>query len=191
MSKPKNKVKFGLKNVHYAIQTIAEDGTITFATPVRIPGAVNLNLAPQGETSTFYADNVAYYVSNSNMGYQGDLEIAMIPDSFATDVLKETLTDTDKVMVEYSTVETAAFALLFEFTGDIHAVRHVLYNCTAARPSVTGSTSNNNKEPKTDTLPLTAAPMADGMVKAHTIADTTDTVCSGWYTSVWQPQEAA
>ena len=76
-----NKVKFGLKNVHYALLTDG-DGTITYETPVPIPGAVSMSLAPQGETNTFYADNIAYYVSTANTGYQGDLEIAVIPDSF-------------------------------------------------------------------------------------------------------------
>lgn len=50
-----NKVKFGLKNVHYALLT-DDDGTITYETPVPIPGAVSMSLAPQGETNTFYAE---------------------------------------------------------------------------------------------------------------------------------------
>lgn len=191
MPNPKNKVKFGLSNVHYALLNTAEDGTITFSAPVPIPGAVNLNLTPQGETNTFYADDVAYYVSVGNSGYQGDLEIALIPDSFARDVLKEELDETAQVLVERSSVEAAAFALLFEFKGDQHGTRHVLYNCTAARPNITGATTTNTKEPQTASLSLTAASLADGRVKARTTADTPAATYSGWYNSVWEPAEAA
>ena len=40
---------------------------------------------------SFYADGIAYYVINNNMGYDGDLELALIPESFRTDVLREKL----------------------------------------------------------------------------------------------------
>lgn len=189
MPKLLNKVKFGLSNVHYALLNTDESGAITFGTPKPIPGAVNLSLTPQGDTNTFYADNVAYYVSVGNSGYQGDLEIALLPDSFAQDVLKEKLDSTDKVMVESSAVEAAPFALLFEFSGDRHSVRHVLYNCTAARPNITGATTTNTKEPQTASLSITAAPLADGRVKAKTTADTPEAVYAGWYQSVWMPGE--
>ncbi len=189
MPKRPNKVKFGLSNAHYALLSFDENSKITFGTPTPIPGSVNLNLSPQGDTNTFYADNVAYYVSAANGGYQGALEIALIPESFAQDVLKETLDPTDKVMVESSAVEAAPFALLFEFSGDQHAVRHVLYNCTAARPNITGATTTNTKEPQTASLSITAAPLADGRVKAKTTADTPEAVYAGWYQSVWMPGE--
>lgn len=190
MPKLKNKVKFGLSNVHYALLSTDESGEIVFGTPKPIPGAVNLNLTPQGETNQFYADDVAYYVAVANSGYQGDLEIALIPDSFAQDVLKESLDETDKVLMENSAAETAPFALLFEFKGDQHAVRHVLYNCTAARPNITGATTTNTKEPQTSSLTITAAPLADGGVKAKTTADTPDTTYNNWYKAVWQPGAA-
>ncbi len=187
MANAENKVKFGLKNVHYALLTEGDDGSVTFGAPKPIPGAVNLNLPAQGDTTKFYADNVAYYVAVANDGYQGDLEFALIPDSFAQEVLKESLDATDSVLVEHADVEPAPFALLFEFNGDKHATKHVLYNCTSARPTVAGATTTNTKEPGTSTMTITAAPLSNGMVKAKTTAKTPEATVNNWYKTVWQP----
>lgn len=184
-----NKVKYGLSNVYYAVQTAGSGGEVTFGTPKRYPGAVSLSLDAQGEQSKFYADNVAYYVSYANDGYSGTLEAALVPDEFAQDVLKETLDTTDKVLVENSTVEGANFALLFQFEGDVRGIRHVMYNCTASRPSVAGNTTTNTKEPSTATLNLTASPMSNGLVKAKTTATTPEDKYNGWFTSVWMPAD--
>ena len=182
-----NKVKFGLKNVHYAPATVMEEGEVTFGTPVAIPGAVSLSMDAQGETSTFYADDMAYYVTTVNDGYSGTLEVALLPDSFRRDILKEDEDEIDKVLVENARTESQPFALLFEFAGDQKAIRHVLYNCSASRPGVSGSTTNNTKEPSTESLNLTASPMANGIVKAKTTPDTPAEKYNNWYKSVWQP----
>ena len=87
----KNKVKFNICTVHYALLTLGTDGAVSFGTPVAMPGAVSLSLDPNGEPSNFYADGYAYYTVSNNMGYEGDLELAMVPESFRTDVLKEAL----------------------------------------------------------------------------------------------------
>ena len=186
MSTKKNKVKFNICNVHYALITVDEDGDVTFGTPVAMPGAVSLSLEPNGEPSNFYADGYAYYTISNNMGYEGDLELAMVPESFRTDVLKESLDD-NSVLVESANVETANFALLFEFDGDVKKIRHVLYNCSAARPNIESATNEEEIEVQTETLAITAAPLANGYVKARTGDSTTDTVYTGWYTSVYMP----
>ena len=118
MSTKKNKVKFNICSVHYALITVDDNGDVTFGTPVAMPGAVSLSLEPNGGPSNFYADGYAYYTISNNMGYEGDLELAMVPESFRTDVLKESLDD-NSVLVESANVETANFALLFEFDGDV------------------------------------------------------------------------
>lgn len=179
-----NKVKYGLKNVHYAVITEGSGGAITYGTPVAIPGAVNLSLAAQGETTEFYADNVKYYAVAANQGYQGDLEVATIPEAFRTDVLGETLDSTKKILIEHSDVDPKPFALMFEFDGDKKAVRHVLYYCNVSRPSLTGSTTTSSKEPATDSMTITAIPLASGVVKASTTGETTSTVYDGWYSAV-------
>ena len=85
-------------------------------------------------------------------------------------------------------VETANFALLFEFDGDVKKIRHVLYNCSAARPNIESATNEEEIEVQTETLAITAAPLANGYVKARTGDSTTDTVYTGWYTAVYLPE---
>ena len=185
-----NKVKYNLKNVHAAklTETVVEGvTTYTYATPQAIPGAVSISLDAEGDSSPFYADGIVYFRSYANNGYSGDLEIALIPEWFRTEILKETL-DTNGVLVERSdNAESVKFALLFEFDGDVRAIRHVLYNCSASRPSIESETKEETIEPGTETLNLTADPREDGLVKSRT-GDTTDaTTYANWYKSVYVP----
>ena len=181
-----NKVRYGLKNVHYATVTFASDGTPTFGTPVAIPGAVSASLSKQGDTYTFYADDGSYFELGDNASYEGDLVIALIPQSFRVAALGETL-DGKGVLFEDSNPTKGHFALLFEFTGDANAVRHVLYNCTASENTIEGQTKGENIEVQPETLTITAKALPNGgPVKAKT-GDTTDaTVYAGWYETVHQ-----
>jgi len=181
-----NKVKFNICNVHYAPISIGTDEAVTFATPVAMPGAVSLSLDPNGEPESFYADGIEYYTINNNMGYDGDLELAMIPESFRTDILKETA-DSNKVLVEDANSETGAFALLFEFDGDVKKIRHVLYNCSASRPKIESKTNEESREVQTETLSVKARPLASGYVKAKTGDSTTDATYNDWYKAVYMP----
>jgi phi13 family phage major tail protein len=185
----KNKVKFGLKNVHYAPITQDDDGNVTFATPKAIPGAVSMSLTAQGDTDEYYADNMLYYVSTTNNGYQGELEMTVIPDEFRTDIFNDTVDSTDKVQIENANVEPNPFVLLYEVNGDKNGFRRLLYYCTCTRPAESSSTTTTSKTPNTESMTITASPLADGRVKAHTIADTPDTVFNSWFDKVWEPSK--
>ena len=180
-----NKVKYNLKNVHAAKLTKTEDGKYTYATPQPIPGAVSISLDAEGDSSPFYADGIVYFRSTANNGYSGDLEIALIPEWFRTDILKETL-DKNGVLIESSKVtEMEKFALLFEFDGDVRCIRHVLYNCTASRPSIESETKEDTIEPGTEKLSLTADPREDGLVKSRTGDSTSEATYNDWYKQVY------
>lgn len=186
MADKNNKVKYNLKNVHYALLTVAEDGTVSYGTPTAIPGSVSISLDANGEPENFYADGIAYYVINNNMGYEGDLELALIPESFRTEVLMEELDD-NGVLIENAQVELASFALLFEFDGDQRHIRHVLYNCAASRPGIEGKTNEDTREVQTETLTIKATPLSSGLVKAKTGNTTDTTVYNDWYKAVYMP----
>ncbi len=182
-----NKIKYNLKNVHAARLTKNTDGTFSYETPRAIPGAVSISLDAEGGSNPFYADGIVYFRSTTNNGYSGDLELALIPEWFRTEILKEEL-DNNGVLIESSNVTAMEkFALLFEFDGDVRCIRHVLYNCTASRPSIESETKEDSIEPGKEKLSLTAAPREAGLVKSRTGDTTSEATYNDWYKSVYVP----
>lgn len=74
-----------------------------------MPGSVSISLDANGEPENFYADGGVYYVINNNCDYDGDLELALIPESFRTDILKETL-DSKEVQTEKLSLKAVPLA---------------------------------------------------------------------------------
>lgn len=186
----KNKIKYGLKNVYYSLITDDGEGNLTYATPKAFPGARSLSLEPQGEITKWNADNVVFFTTSANNGYEGDLTMAKIIDDFHTDVLGN-IKDDKGVIAEYADILGKSFALLFQFEGDIHGTRHVLYNCTATRPTVGSSTKEDTIEPQEETVTITAVPrVSDNLVKCKTSEDLDEidtTVYNNWFKSVYVP----
>lgn len=185
---PENKVIYGLKNCYYSVVTEDEAGNHTYAVPKAIKGATEISLDPKGETSDFYADDTLYYTTVSNAGYEATLTIANIPMEFRIDVLGETLEPTDSVLTESTVQKNSKIAFMFEFDGDIKAVRHILYNVTVTRPSLTSATKTETAEPQPQELTMVAAARpSDGIVKRSTTGDTPDNIYDAWYTTVYNP----
>lgn len=190
-----SKIKYGLSNCHYAVASIGSTGAATYQAPVALPGAVSLAMDPQGERTPFYADNIEYYVSNSNTGYDGNLTLAKVPDSFKKDCLGYLL-DSNGIMVENQNAQPVHFALIFQFEGDANATRHVLYNCTAGRVAANGETKGANIEPQTEELSISASSVYNSsldkwLVKAETTGSTGSTQYNSFTAAVYQPTALA
>lgn len=181
-----NRVVYGLKKAHYAVITEGENGTYTYGTPMPLPGATELSLEPKGEQTEFYADDILYYTSSTNQGYDTKLTIANVPEAFRTEVLGEILDETSKVLIETNAAKSKKIAFLCEFDGDVKGTRHVLFSCSVSRPGIASSTKTASAEPGTTELSLVAGPRPeDGVVKVSTTADTPAAVYDAWYTKVF------
>ncbi|MDZ4454659.1 phage tail protein [Bacillus thuringiensis] len=182
-----NKVVFGLKKVHYSVITEDVSGKITYGTPAKLPGAVEMKLEPKGEQSDFYADDSNYYAESSNQGYEGTLNIAKLTEAFRTDVLGEVLDETDKVISEVSNAKIKRIALMFEFDGDVKATRYVMYNVSVSRPGFGSSTKSDKTEPTTTELKFVASQHPETFkVKDATTAATPAGIYDAWYTKVYE-----
>lgn len=190
MAETENKVQFNLKNVHYAVLE-SDNGQPQWLDPVKVPGAVNLNLAAQGEVTPFYADGIVYYQSSVNNGYSGDLEMARFPEKMHKDVWGVEETETDAVLIENSSVEPKPFALLFQIDGNISGEYFLMYNCSGRRPGVVAKTNQNTKEPQTQTSTISAVSLENGMVMARTTSRTPKEVKDNWFKAVYLPKPPA
>lgn len=180
-----NKIKYGISKCYYAVKT----GGV-YTTPVALPGAVSISLSAQGDLYKFYADNIEYYRNAVNNGYEGTLELALVPDDFLTAVLGNTLDGTDKVLVEEVQNSAVEFALGFQVEGDGNNPRFWFYNCVATRPEIAGDTKEDSIEAQTESITISSTPTTDGYVRVRTTKDTPTATYDGWFTQVWEPAGA-
>lgn len=190
----KVKVVFGLRNVHYAVMSKDAEGIVTYTKPERLPGAVNLGLTQNGEIIEFYGDDIVYYGTSVNNGYDGTFEAADIPYEFKRDVLKE-IEDKDNVQFEDAGAKPEHFALLAEFDTDQIAKRICMYDCICDRPGVSGATkTGSGTTPQTATLNIKSRPVeiaGKKIVKSATTPATSTEAYSSWFTAVHMFNETA
>lgn len=179
-----DKVKFGIKNVHVFPIVSMTGGVPTYGDVIDVPGAVSFSMTAQGDINKFYADNIVYYQSSANNGYEGDLKLALIPEAFYEKIFGQ-IPDANGVMTENSSIEAKAFAMTFEEDGDQTGTKFVLYNCTATRPTKELNTIENSKTPVTQALTVSAVPLQSGDVMGMTTSATPDAVKNTWHDAVY------
>lgn len=152
-----NLVRYGLKNVHYAVFTEGASGAAgTYGTPKPLIGAVQMTTTPEGDSYTFYADDVAFYATETNAGYSGTLQLAAVNDDFLKDVLAYESDTTSGLTFEASDAVPKSVALIFEVSGNIEQQAGVFYNVTFSRMEGENNTKADTTEPDTVTLNFTA-----------------------------------
>lgn len=186
-------VRYGISNAHYALYTEGTGQTAgTYATPVAMPGATQLTLTPQGNTWTFYADNIAYETGSSNTGYEVSVTIAVVGDQAKIDLLGYAA-DSNGVVYEAADAEPKSCAFLWQFDGSKVKKRGLLYNVKFNRPTETGNTKTDSVDPDTDELTgvaigrdLTIGGEVKNVIKASaTNEQATATQFADWFDAVY------
>ena len=148
-----NKVEFGISNLHIGTYT-ESNGTVTLGTPYHQKGAISFSPEEQSEQNNFYADNVIYWSGYSGGSLEGDLEVAMYDDEFKTQFLGyKTLTNGGIANVKGAMKPNVYIA--FQVEGDAESRRVILYNCALGGITREYNTIEENKEPTTETIPVT------------------------------------
>lgn len=180
------KVLYGIRKVYVAKLT-ESGGAITYGTPFAVEGATGFSPEPQGDTTTFYADNKIYFRKEQNNGYEGELTLAITPKDFLTQILGRQ-EDSNGVLIETSDDNTARFALMFEAEGDPKNRRFVYWDCTATRPSREFSTTEDSIEVGTESITITIAPRStDNAVGGYIeLTDDNAAVYNGWFSNVYE-----
>ena len=152
----KNKVEFGISNLHVGTYNVSDVGEVTLGTPYHQRGAVSFSPEEQGETTNFYADNIIYWAGYSGGSFEGDLEVAKFDDEFKTQFLGyKALTNGGLANVKNAIRPNVYIA--FQVEGDAESRRVILYNAQFGAVTREYTTIEENKEPTTETVAVTVS----------------------------------
>lgn len=203
------KVKFGLSHVNFFVLTETTDPdtgitTMSYGAKIPAPGAVNLSLnVSDSDVSPFYADDGVYYMpAKKSSGMTGELELALIPDDLKTAAMNYYV-DEDGVMCEAAESKNVFVGMTFEIDSDDKARKLVYYKMQLGQPNLSASTTEDQKTPATDTLPITVLPttaeftfgtgadaVETSVISGYSTEDTDATAYTNWHTAPHLPAEA-
>lgn len=148
-----NKVEFGLKNVHVGTYTVDETGTGVLGVGEALPGAVSLVTTVNADNNNFYADDVVYYSFFAESGEEGELQMALFPDSFKKKYLGYVAL-ADGGVTRVKGAKGVPFWISFEGDGDANKRRYLLLNVTPGQINREHKTKADNTEVEVETLSI-------------------------------------
>jgi len=149
-----NKVMFGVSELHIGTYDVADDGTVTLGSPMKVPGTVNITMEAESEESTFYADNIKYWTGYSDNGYTGEIENALFNDTFKTTFMNYIQLD-DGGIAQIKGKKNKVVYMMFQSDGDQENRRMIVYNVALGQINREYATIEDSIEPQTATLPFT------------------------------------
>lgn len=152
-------ITYGISNLYFATFR----GTSTYNTPVHIPYAAKLTIAPVSTLVSFKGiDGIDKQVADIFAGYDGTLSIYGVPDELAVDVLKAKK-DENMAIIERIGFQSANCALLLESEG----TRYAYYNAYLGHPTETLETIGEDVPVNVVQMPVKFRHNSNNRVRAY------------------------
>ena len=175
----------GLENLHIAKCLNDNENSCTYATPMHVPGLIEANIEPQTNSTTLYADNIAFAVATGMGETKLTLNVADLPLETHAELLGHKIKE--GVMISSGDDEPPDMAVMFESKMRDGGIKYVkLLKGKFQEPS-------ENSKTKTDSLEF-VTPQLEGTFVARQCdkvwkltAESTNpnfTGASTWYDSV-------
>lgn len=149
-----NKVEFGISQLHVCTYTDDGNGTVTLGTPYHQKGAKSFSPEQNAENSVDYADNIDYWSEYTEGPISGDLGVEIFDDAYKTQFLGyKRLTNGGLASVKNA--QKPKVCIMFQVEGDTESRRVIFYNCSQGPIGRSYETIGENKEPVTETIPIT------------------------------------
>lgn len=180
-----NKYMFNLKNVHYAVVTVGQDGALQHGTVKRLMGTTELTMELEQSSEKHFSEGLVYFVTTSSAGYKGELSIYNVDSDFEKDVLglKE---DSKKVQYETMYDQTKEIALLFEVDGNEKEERHCLLRVKFSKPKYEYKTTNDKVDVPVLKLSYEGLSNEHGIGRIKTYKETDGEVYKNWFNAVYK-----
>lgn len=179
-----NKYMFNLKNVHYSIVTVGENGALQHGAVKRLMGTTELTMELEQSSEKHFSEGLVYFVTTSSAGYKGELSIYNVDAEFEKEVLglKE---DTKKVQYETMYDQTKEIALLFEVDGNEKEERHCLLRVKFSKPKYEYKTTTDKVDVPVLKLSYEGLSNEKGIGRIKTYKETDADVYKNWFKSVY------
>ncbi len=177
----------GVDNFHIAkLLTDPADGQATYDNVIAFPWLRSVNIEPQSDAATLYADNQAVDTANVTSRYNLTIDTATLPLEYKALLLGHEI---ENGLMTVSSVDTAPyFAIMFETTKRNGKKRFVKFlKVQFSEPSETAQTKEEGVTYNMPSLTATAIYRNDkkALYQADEEADGyTATVGANWYASV-------
>lgn len=149
------KALFNIKKLQVSKLTESDDGELTYASPLKVPGTVSLNMDVEQSNEIIYADGGAYITLQGAASTTGTLENYHIPETVLIEIYNYVKSTTGEILQ----TDDAVNRMGMQFACDDdqgNEVYFTYYDVTSTKPSLNLQTREDGVTVNAESVDLTA-----------------------------------